>query len=163
MGRGKPGASQASTHTRLKFQPSTTPGARCPGEDHPFNSQCPHQLSLLMSGAPSGRRYNNLRTKLTLKDCKLALGIALEAAQFLLPFWVIFNFSYTWDVVESNHYCCLISIAYHHCLKEGENKRSHWKLNIYTPTDINPSRSKGGKFILKNIFNYFPILKGVIW
>lgn len=66
MGGGEQGASQASTHTRLKFQPGTTAGAQW--------------------------YINNHRTKPTLKDRKLALCITLEAAQFLLLFWVIFNF-----------------------------------------------------------------------
>lgn len=64
-----------------------------------------------------------------------------------------------WEV--SKHCCCLVSIA-HHCCFFKEGKKSHWKLNIYTPTYTNPSRSKGGKLILKNIPNYFPILKGII-
>lgn len=48
----------------------------------------------------------------------------------------------------SKHSCCLISITYCCCFfkkGEGKEKKPPWKLNIYTPTYTNPSRSKGGK------------------
>lgn len=100
MGGSKPGAPQASTHTRLKLQPSTTPRVQCPGEDHPLQPTAAFPSDIRCSIRKEVRQQLQDKT-LTLKGCKLALCITLEATRFLLPFWVIFNFNSIWEVVET--------------------------------------------------------------